>query len=87
MHRFSLSRMGFNVALILGSLGLVGMAVALGAQVLIKNMFAGLTIFLDRIFEKGNWIKSPRFLAVAVPIDRLGAGRTFGIKNQERKSG
>ena len=50
---------GFNVAAILGSLGLVGMAVALGAQDLIKNMFAGLTIFLDRIFEKGNWIKSP----------------------------
>lgn len=50
---------GFNVAAVLGSLGLVGMAVALGAQDLIKNMFAGLTIFLDRIFEKGNWIKSP----------------------------
>ena len=37
---------GFNVAAVLGSLGLVGMAVALGAQDLIKNMFAGLTIFL-----------------------------------------
>jgi MscS family membrane protein len=47
------------VAAVLGSLGLVGMAVALGAQDLIKNMFAGLTIFLDRIFEKGNWIKTP----------------------------
>jgi MscS family membrane protein len=50
---------GFNVAAVLGSLGLVGMAVALGAQDLIKNIFAGLTIFLDRIFEKGNWIKTP----------------------------
>jgi MscS family membrane protein len=50
---------GFNVAAVLGSLGLVGMAVALGAQDLIKNMFAGLTIFLDRMFEKGNWIKTP----------------------------
>jgi MscS family membrane protein len=50
---------GFNVAAVLGSLGLVGMAVALGAQDLIKNMFAGLTIFLDHIFEKGNWIRTP----------------------------
>jgi len=50
---------GFNVAAVLGSLGLVGMAVALGAQDFIKNMFAGLTIFLDRVFEKGNWIKTP----------------------------
>ncbi len=49
---------GFNVAAVLGSLGLVGMAVALGAQDLIKNMFAGLTIFLDRVFEKGNWIRT-----------------------------
>ena len=50
---------GFNVAAVLGSLGLVGMAVALGAQDFIKNMFAELTIFLDRMFEKGNWIKTP----------------------------
>lgn len=50
---------GFNVAAVLGSLGLVGMAVALGAQDLIKNMFAGLTIFLDHMFEKGNWIRTP----------------------------
>ena len=50
---------GFNVAAVLGSLGLVGMAVALGAQDFIKNMFAGLTISLDRMFEKGNWIKTP----------------------------
>ena len=50
---------GFNVAAVLGSLGLVGMAVALGAQDLIKNMFAGLTIFMDRMFEKGNWIRTP----------------------------
>lgn len=50
---------GFNIAAVLGSLGLVGMAVALGAQDFIKNMFAGLTIFLDKMFEKGNWIKTP----------------------------
>ncbi|MCA9471387.1 MAG: mechanosensitive ion channel family protein [Nitrospirales bacterium] len=50
---------GFNVVALLGSLGLVGMAVALGAQDFIKNMFAGLTIFLDRMFEKGNWIQTP----------------------------
>ena len=50
---------GFNVAALLGSLGLVGMAVALGAQDFIKNMFAGLTIFLDQMFEKGNWIQTP----------------------------
>lgn len=50
---------GFNVAAVLGGLGLVGMAVALGAKDFIANLFAGLTIFLDRMFEKGNWIRTP----------------------------
>lgn len=50
---------GFNVAAVLGSLGLVGMAVALGARDFIENLFAGLTIFLDRMFEKNNWIRTP----------------------------
>ena len=54
-----LQEWGFNVAAVLGSLGLVGMAVALGARDFIANMFAGLTIFLDQMFEKGNWIKTP----------------------------
>jgi MscS family membrane protein len=47
----------FNVAAVLGSLGLLGMALAFGAQNLIANLFAGVSIFLDHIFEKGNWIK------------------------------
>ena len=50
---------GFNVAAVLGSLGLVGMAVALGARDFIENLFAGLTIFLDRMFERDNWIRTP----------------------------
>ncbi len=49
----------FNVAAVLGGLGLVGMAVAFGAQNLITNLFAGVTIFLDHVFEKGDWIRSP----------------------------
>lgn len=47
----------FNVGAVLGGLGLVGMAVAFGAQSLMANLFAGVTIFLDNIFEKGDWIK------------------------------
>jgi MscS family membrane protein len=49
----------FNVAAVLGGLGLIGMAVAFGAQNLIQNLFAGLSIFLDHIFEKGDWIRTP----------------------------
>ncbi len=49
----------FNVAAVLGGLGLIGMAVAFGAQNLIANLFAGVVIFLDHVFEKGDWIRSP----------------------------
>ena len=49
----------FNVAAVLGGLGLVGMAVAFGAQNLISNLFAGFFIFLDHMFEKGDWIRTP----------------------------
>lgn len=48
----------FNVAAVLGGLGLVGMAVAFGAQNLISNLFAGIAIFLDHMFEKGDWIRT-----------------------------
>jgi len=52
-----LEEWNFNVGAVLGGLGLVGMAVAFGAQNMIANLFAGVTIFLDGIFEKGDWIR------------------------------
>ncbi|WP_417513873.1 mechanosensitive ion channel family protein [Minwuia sp.] len=48
----------FDIAAVLGGLGLVGMAVAFGAQNLIANLFGGLVIFLDKIFVEGHWIRS-----------------------------
>lgn len=48
----------FNVGAVLGGLGLIGMAVAFGAQNVIANLFAGVSIFLDHIFVKGEWIRS-----------------------------
>ncbi|MCG8593161.1 MAG: mechanosensitive ion channel [Kiloniellales bacterium] len=54
-----LQEWGFNVAAVLGGLGLVGMAVALAAKDIVSNLFSGLMIFLNRIFETGNWIKTP----------------------------
>ncbi len=47
----------FNVAAVLGGLGLVGMALAFGAQNLIANLFAGISIFMDRMFERGDWVR------------------------------
>lgn len=48
----------FNIGAVLGGLGLVGMAVAFGAQNLISNLFGGVAIFVDKIFTEGEWIKT-----------------------------
>lgn len=53
-----LQEWNFSIGAVLGGLGLVGMAVAFGAQNLISNLFGGFTIFIDRIFAEGDWIKA-----------------------------
>ncbi len=47
---------GIKVAPILAGLGLFGVAVALGAQDLFKNLIAGLLILLEKRFNPGDWI-------------------------------
>ncbi len=47
---------GIEVAPILAGLGLFGVAVALGAQDLFKNLIAGILIIAEHRFSKGDWI-------------------------------
>lgn len=48
---------GIKVAPILAGLGLFGVAVALGAQDLFKNLIAGVLVLAEKRFEDGDWIK------------------------------
>ena len=48
---------GIQVAPILAGLGLIGVAVALGAQDLFRNLIAGLLIIGERRLAHGDWIK------------------------------
>ncbi|MEM7443929.1 MAG: mechanosensitive ion channel family protein [Pseudomonadota bacterium] len=48
---------GIQVAPILAGLGIFGVAVALGAQDLFKNLIAGLLIIAEKRFGNGDWIK------------------------------
>ena len=48
---------GIEVAPLLAGLGIFGIAVALGAQDLFKNLIAGLLIIAERRFSAGDWIK------------------------------
>jgi len=48
---------GIRVYPLLAGLGLFGVAVALGAQDLFKNLISGLLIIAERRFSPGDWIK------------------------------
>ncbi|MEP0706905.1 MAG: mechanosensitive ion channel family protein [Parvibaculum sp.] len=48
---------GIQVAPIIAGLGLFGVAVALGAQDLFKNLIGGMSILIERRFGFGDWIK------------------------------
>ena len=48
---------GVAVGPILAGLGLVGVAVALGAQDLFKNLIAGILILVEKRFGHGDWIR------------------------------
>jgi MscS family membrane protein len=48
---------GIQVAPIIAGLGLFGVAVALGAQDLFKNLIAGILIISEKRFRKGDWIR------------------------------
>jgi MscS family membrane protein len=52
-----ISNMGYNITSLLASLGIGGLAVALAAQDLLKNIFSGLIIMIDQPFKIGDWIK------------------------------
>ncbi|MBN1907868.1 MAG: mechanosensitive ion channel family protein [Deltaproteobacteria bacterium] len=48
---------GIKVGPILAGLGLIGVAVALGAQDLFKNLISGILIIAEKRFNIGDWIK------------------------------
>ncbi|PHS29112.1 MAG: mechanosensitive ion channel protein MscS [Robiginitomaculum sp.] len=48
---------GIQVGPMLAGLGIFGVAVALGAQDLFKNLIAGILILAERRFNPGEWIK------------------------------
>ena len=54
-----LQTMGINIAGLLAFGGVGGIAVGLAARDIMANFFGGLTIYLDRPFAVGDWIRSP----------------------------
>jgi MscS family membrane protein len=54
-----LDTMGFSVSGLMAAGGIGGITAGFAAKDLLANFFGGLTIFLDRPFAVGDWIRSP----------------------------
>lgn len=47
---------GIDVVPLIAGFGLLGVAVALGAQDMFKNLIAGITLLVEKRFNKGDWV-------------------------------
>ena len=63
------------MVLLLAGLGLLGVAVALGAQDLFKNLISGILILLEKRFKNGDWIKVDNI--VEGTVERIGFRSTL----------
>ena len=54
-----LQNLGINIGGLLAFGGVGGIAIGLAAQDIFKNVFGGFTIYVDRPFAVGDWIRSP----------------------------
>ncbi|NTV96263.1 MAG: mechanosensitive ion channel family protein [Thiobacillus sp.] len=55
----AMQTLGISISGILAAGGIGGIAVGFAAKDLLANFFGGLTIYLDRPFSVGEWIRSP----------------------------
>jgi len=70
---------GVKIGPIIAGLGLVGVAVALGAQDLFKNLISGILVLVEKRFKVGDWI--------LVENIREGRGERRGGRETERREG
>ena len=54
-----LQPLGYSVSGVLAFGGIGGIAVGYAAKDLLANFFGGLTVYMDRPFDVGDWIRSP----------------------------
>lgn len=54
-----LQTMGVSISGVLAFGGIGGLAIGFAAKDMLANLFGGLTVYLDRPFAKGDWIRSP----------------------------
>lgn len=71
-----LQALGFPITSLLAFGGMGGIAVGLAARDLVANIFGGVTIYLDRPFAVGDWIRSPD-QEIEGTVEEIGWRRTL----------
>jgi MscS family membrane protein len=70
-----LHSMGISVSALLAAGGVGGIALGLAAQDTLANLFGGMTIYMDRPFRIGDWIRSPD-REIEGTVEEIGWRRT-----------
>ncbi len=74
---FYLDNLGFKISTVIAGLGIGGVAIALAAQAILKDLFSYFSIIFDRPFEVGDFI---------ITGDLLGTVEHIGIKTTRVRS-
>ncbi len=75
-----LSALGFSVTSVLAGLGIGGLALALGAQKTLENLFGGFALALDQPFREGDFVKVDDFVGT---VENIGL-RSTRIRTLDR---
>jgi MscS family membrane protein len=74
----AIQNLGYSVSGLVAGLGIGGLAVALAAKDTLANVFASITLLVDRPFKVGDWVRSAQFEGVVEEIGfRSTRIRTF----------
>ncbi|MDA0747252.1 MAG: mechanosensitive ion channel family protein [bacterium] len=66
-----LQNMGYSVSGLIAGLGVGGLAVALGAQKTLSDLFGSVMLLVDRPFVLGDWVRSPD-REIEGTVERIG---------------
>jgi len=67
----AMQTLGYSISGVLAFGGIGGIAVGYAAKDLLANFFGGVTIYLDRPFDVGDWIRSPD-KEIEGTVERIG---------------
>ena len=74
----ALSSLGLNIAPLLASAGVVGIAVGFGAQTLVRDLFSGASYLIEDVFRIGDYIESGSAKGI---VERI-TFRTLALRHQ-----